>query len=150
MIANNRAWLPGTDAPPEPRQATAAMELVLVLPILVTVIGGIADLGRIIKADMTLSNAVRIGGDYAMSNRFSEDEANGWKLRLRDAVLLESANLNRFDPALLTVDITTEVEADLHTLVTIEASYPVGWTLFWVTPGSRINLRHSVTVRQIR
>jgi len=150
MTRNNRAPWQRTEIERGRRKATAAIELVLVLPILITVIGGVADLGRIIKGDMTLSNAVRIGGDYAMSHRFSVDEGNEWKLRVRDAVLLESANLNRFDPTLLTVVVTTNVESDVHTLVTIEATYPVGWTLFWVTPGSRINLHHSVTVRQIR
>jgi Flp pilus assembly protein TadG len=132
------------------RSGTAAIELVLVLPILITIIGGAVDLGRIIEGDLKLSNAVRVGADYAGAHRYSEDQAAEWKDRVRDAVLLEAANLRHFDVGLLNVDIRPVVESDTHTTVTVSATYPMSMNLFWIGPGEHVTLRHSVSTRQIR
>lgn len=132
------------------RTATAAVELVLVLPLLIIVIGGMVDLGRIVEGNLTLSNAVRVGADYASANRYQPDTSAAWKGRIRDAVLLDAVNLKGFDPSQLTVDVSVVEEAEYHTIVEVTASIPMPVNLFWFGPSSQVLLRHSVTTRQIR
>jgi Flp pilus assembly protein TadG len=123
---------------------------VLVLPILVTVISGAVDLGRIIEGNLKLSNAVRVGADYAAAHRSSPDHASDWKARVQDSVLMEASNLRHFDSARLAVEVTTLEVSELHTIVTVSASYSLPLTLFWVSSDTRVPLQHSVSTRQIR
>lgn len=132
------------------RGGTAALELVLVLPLLVTIFGGAVDLGRIIEGDLKLSNAVRVGADYAAVHRYSPDQANDWTSRVQAAVLQEAANLRRFDPGQLTVEVSAVTESQFHTIVTVTASYPLPMSLFWFRSGTQVTLRHTVSMRQFR
>ena len=132
------------------RAGTAAIELVLLLPLLITIISGTVDLGRIIQADMTFSNAVRVGAEYGAAHRWSSGTLPAWKTKIQDAVLMEASNLRGFDPQKLVVTVTPVVLSDEETVVTVTATYALSLKLFWVGSGFSVTLNHSVAMRNFR
>lgn len=149
-IIRHTAHRPPSSQTSASRSGTAALELVLLLPLLVTIISGTVDLGRVIQADMTLSNAVRVGAEYAAAHRYSSDTLAAWKTRTQEAVLTEASNLRGFNSNQLIVTATPTVESDVHTVVVVTASYPLSLKLFWVSSGYSVTLSHTVVMRSFR
>jgi Flp pilus assembly protein TadG len=71
------------------RRAIAALEAAFVLPILVTFLAGIIDLGRLAKVSNSLSNAARNGAQYASTNTTAAANA----AQIRAVAVTEMANL---------------------------------------------------------
>ena len=55
----------------EPSRGTAAVEFALVLPLLVTILMGVWDLGRLVAANQVLANAAREGGRQASTGNLT-------------------------------------------------------------------------------
>lgn len=135
---------------PYRRRATAATELCITLPLLVTLAVGGVDLGRAIYTSIALSNAARTGVEYAATHKFTSFTRPFWETQVRQAVIDEMQPISGFDPQRLTVIITTLSESSGLFIATVEAHYPFETIVNWVAVPHSVDLKRAVTMRQIR
>jgi Flp pilus assembly protein TadG len=91
----------------DPRRGAAAVELALVLPVLLTILLAVWDLGRLIDATQILNNATREGGRCASTGQV--DVAG-----IQDAVLnyLTQAGLSKVGATVTVTNLTKSTNTD--------------------------------------
>jgi Flp pilus assembly protein TadG len=132
------------------RRATAATELALVLPLLLTLILGCVDFGRIAYTYCAVSNASRTGAEYGATHNFTTYTRAGWQSRLQQAVTAEMAAVPGFDASQLQVDISTTSDAYGLFRVTVEVEYPFTTVVPWPGTSQNVLLWASTSMREIR
>ncbi|MFO1092918.1 MAG: TadE family protein [Planctomycetaceae bacterium] len=132
------------------RAGTTAVELVCVLPVLVGLILGAADLGRSANYDNVLSNVARVGAEYGATHRRTRRNADQWEQRLIVAATEEAMHLPHFDASLLTLTVTTTTEADGRLRVQVTAAYPFETVVHWPGFPTDIPLASSVSFVEYR
>jgi Flp pilus assembly protein TadG len=68
MMYSKRSWL---SAGPRRRPATAAVEFVVILPLIVTLLLGMWEVGRLVQVEQILNNAAREGARQAASSKMT-------------------------------------------------------------------------------
>jgi Flp pilus assembly protein TadG len=137
------------------RTGASAAEFAIILPILLLIVLGCVDFGRFAYYYVTVTNAGRAGGQYAMMTpcNFSDATAVGnWKNQIQATARNEFANQSGTDTTKLTIATTVyNDEGNGLRRVQIQTSYASFQTLMsWPgIPGST-TLRSSVVVRMIR
>jgi hypothetical protein len=139
-----------THRPGQKRRGTAATEFCVVLPLLITLIVGSVDFGRAIYAYIALSNAARRGAEQAATHKFTSYTEPFWEQQVRQAVSEEMQQLKDFDSDRLSIDISTQHDADGLFLATVEARYRFETIVDWIAVPKSVELCRSVTMRQIR
>ncbi|MHB1357606.1 MAG: TadE/TadG family type IV pilus assembly protein [Anaerolineae bacterium] len=105
------------------QEGGSAVELALILPLLVLILAGIADLGRAFQSYIVITNASREGARYA--SHYPDDLAGIKAAAIAEAVntgLTISANMVTPDPSTLTatatgVPITVTVQYPFRTIL---------------------------------
>ncbi|HEV2294147.1 MAG TPA: TadE/TadG family type IV pilus assembly protein [Tepidisphaeraceae bacterium] len=131
----------------------AAVELALVLPLLVTIVLGVVDLGRFAYAHIALSNAARAGADFASVNPYTGATEINWRTQVRQKVASEMQPIidaDQFGDADLVVTATRSVDPGSLWRVRVEAQYPFEMLVSWPLLPNRIDLRRAVEMRGIR
>jgi Flp pilus assembly protein TadG len=131
------------------RPATATVELVFVLPLLVLLVLGCVDLGRFSHVNITVTNAARTGAEFGSMHPSTPATLDLWEQLIRKAVVDEMAKLDQFDSTRLTVVITTQTDGDT-TRVAVEVSYPFETIMDWPGLPARLTLRRVVTMPMTR
>ena len=108
------------------RRAIAALEAAVALPILVTFLAGIIDLGRLAKVSNSLSNAARNGAQYASTNT----TAAGNAAQIRAVAVTEMANLPKVTAANPTVT-ATQVTNSSTKFVQVTVTYNLTGTSYF-------------------
>jgi hypothetical protein len=85
-----------------------AVEFALVLPFLFLIFFGVVDLGRILHASITITNAAREGARYGMANA---DDWGGVVLAVQDEALGSGIDLSDVDISTITVSCPDRPEA---------------------------------------
>src|SRR5262245_45298295 len=80
------------------RNAAAAVEFVVALPLLIVLCLTSVDFGRFAHAYIALGNAGRAGAEYGATQSYSSSTATAWRLRVEDAVRQDFAAVGT-DPA---------------------------------------------------
>jgi hypothetical protein len=121
-----------------------------VLPVLITLVLGAADLGRLAEYDNIVSNAARVGAEYGATHRRTPLNADTWEQRLIAAVQEEAAHLPHFDGDLLqvTVDVTEHPERAPTIMVTV--SYPFDAVVDWPGLPAGFDVQAEVGYEQYR
>ena len=132
------------------RGAASAVELAIVLPILLLLGFGGFDLGRAAAVNVALSNAARVGADWAATHRVDSNSLANWQNNLRTEAELEMESVPGFDADRLTVEVVRTPIGDGTDCVSVTAQYPYSSLLPW--PGLRTvyPLRERVVVRRFR
>lgn len=117
------------------------VEMVLLLPLLLMMLLGMADFALAFSAHATLRNGVAEGGYWAAQN--PGDEA-GVRAQIRTA-------LQVLDPPITDADITydpceMDASGEYQTVITVRYNFPVLFGVFGA--GSQIPLSNSTTVPQ--
>jgi Flp pilus assembly protein TadG len=134
-----------------PRRAgTAAVELAMALPVLLLIVLGCVDYGRVMYDAIALENAVGAGSDYAATHRFTDYTKPTWETRVRERISDEMQGVPHFDSASLTVAVTSETGPDDGVRVTITATYPFHPVVDWPGLPNSVTLRHRVSAWQYR
>lgn len=122
VVSSGRVWR---------RSGTTALELAFVLPVLMALILGAADLGRCAHYDNIVSNAARVGAEYGATHRRTARNAAEWEARILEAVKGELAHLPGYDSgrAILSVRATTRAAEPL--LIEVEVAYPFEMIVDW-------------------
>jgi Flp pilus assembly protein TadG len=126
-----------------PRAGTTAVELVCVLPVLVGLVLGAADLGRSANYDNVISNVARVGAEYGATHRRGPRNADQWEQRLIAAATEEAVHVPHFDAGLLEINVETTTEADGRVRVQVTAAYPFETVVHW--PGLPAEIPLSAT-----
>jgi Flp pilus assembly protein TadG len=105
----------GFRTPPTARRGAVAVELGLVLPLLVTLLLGVWDIGRLIDASQILDNAAREGGRCASTGKVTTSG-------VQTAVLeyLKQAGLSTTGVTVSVSDLTTSGNSDPTTATQLD------------------------------
>ncbi|HWB12205.1 MAG TPA: TadE/TadG family type IV pilus assembly protein [Pirellulales bacterium] len=136
--------------PRHDRRATAATELALTLPLLLTLILGCIDFGRIAYTYCVVSNASRTGAEYGATHGFTSYTRASWQSRLEECVTAEMSSVPGFDPSQLQVVIGTISDSYGLFRVTVEVEYPFTTVVPWPGTSQNVLLWSSTSMRQIR
>jgi Flp pilus assembly protein TadG len=101
----------------------ATLEFALVLPLLVTIVTAIVQLGLVLNTYLNLTDAVRAGGRVASVSRSVVNPAATTESALRRAA-------TGLTPASLSVQVTSTWQAGAD--VTVTASYPYTISIFGI------------------
>ena len=86
------------------RRGTAALELAIILPVLVTIVLSCLDFGQFAYNYIALSNAVRAGAAWGMMQTPPPSDPPAWQTSIQTAVSNEMSLQPGFVPDNLTVD----------------------------------------------
>lgn len=138
------------DADRDGQPGQSLVELALMLPLLMAIMLGILDLGRVYYTQIAITNAARVGAEYAIySSRPVDMSSVGVKKMITDEVGAFVA----LDPNLITIKRTTASWDSSKTVVTVEIRHkftPIApfTSRFW--GGGDLTLRATSTSRQVR
>lgn len=128
----------------------AALEFVIVLPILLTVLLGATDFGRFSHSRIAVVNAARCGAAYASVNPYDSTTQAAWNAGVKKAVTDELSETAAFNPATLVV--TTAVVSDSGGLkrFSVKVTYPFQMIVDWPLLPATLDLQDTVVMRGIR
>lgn len=132
------------------RTGTTALELVCVLPVLIAIVLGAADLGRFAHYDNVVSNAARLGAEYGATHRRTTLNAATWEDRIVAAVHEELAHMPDFDVDSLdlNVDVIEPLNAPLQ--IEVEVTYPFEMIVDWPGLPGEFDIRATVAYEEYR
>ena len=131
-------------------RGTAALEFVIVLPVLMVIVVGAADLSRMLHYKNVLTNAARTGAAYGATHAVSDYTYDEWVDRVEARALEEAVNLPDYNSRLIDVAVTTFDDADGSQRVQVETAYPFELLIHWPGWPKQLTLRHSVCMRRYR
>jgi Flp pilus assembly protein TadG len=132
------------------RAGTSAVELAVALPLLLLIVLGCVDFGRVMYYSIALENAVGSATDYAATHRFTDFTRSAWEARVRERVSDEMQGVPHFVSGSLHVTITSEDGPDESVRVTVTATYPFRSAVDWPGLPHNVTLRHRVSAWQYR
>lgn len=130
------------------RRGTAALEFMVLLPLLISLCLVAVDLGRFGYLYLALSQATRAGGDYAATHNFNANTQASWETQVEDAIAAEMSNVANFQASDLNIQIQTSQDSDGLHHCEIEATYPFAPVVGWPGFANGIVLRRQLTTRQ--
>jgi Flp pilus assembly protein TadG len=132
------------------RKAAAAIEFVFVLPILITMLLGATDFGRVSHSTIAIANAARCGAEYASMNPYDSSTQNVWTQNVTNAVTDELSQSTAFDLSKVIVTVTTVSESGGLRRVSVQVTYPFQTIINWSMLPSSFNMQQTVVMRVIR
>jgi Flp pilus assembly protein TadG len=132
------------------RSGTTALELVCVLPVLIAIILGAADLGRFAQFDNIVSNAARLGAEYGATHRRTALNADAWEERIVEVVHEELAHLPDFDASAVTLNVEVTDDDDAPLLIDVEVTYPFEMIVDWPGLPGQFDIRALVAYEEYR
>ena len=133
------------------RRGTAAFELAIILPVLVTIVLSCLDFGQFAYNYIALSNAVRAGAAWGMMQTPPPSDPPAWQTSIQTYVSNEMSLQTGFVPDNLTVTApppTSEPGGTWRFSVT--ATYPFQTVISYVGIPHSLTLSQTVTMRFIR
>ncbi|QDT34170.1 TadE/TadG family type IV pilus assembly protein [Thalassoglobus polymorphus] len=132
------------------REGTAATELAIMLPVLLTFLLGCVDYGRVTYWAISVSNANATGCFYGATHRLSSLNSDAWEEKIQLLIAEELSENHGFEPDNLSSEIETELDANEILLVTVRTSYAFRTIVNWPGLPHEVALSESVTFRQFR
>ena len=121
----------GTRLKQDPRSGLAALELVSVLPVLLTILAGTADYSRFSSTAMAVANAARCGAGYGCMHPFDTYTQTAFETQCRQVVINEFGGTTGFDVKQLQITIAKLGTAP-DDRIEVTASYPFTTIINWV------------------
>src|SRR5438477_7923972 len=106
------------------RRGAAAVEMVMVAPVLVTMVFGCIDFGRFAYNYIALNNAARAGAAYGVMNSYLPSQSSTWQTSIQSAASTEMSLQNGFVSANLTVNSASYVDGVGLRRVSVNVQYP--------------------------
>jgi len=117
---------------------------------LLTLILGCVDFGRIAYTYCAVSNASRTGAEYGATHNFTPYTRPTWQSRLQQSITAEMAAVPGFDASQLQVSVSTTADAYGLFRVTVDVEYPFTTVVPWPGTSQSVLLWSSTTMREIR
>lgn len=132
------------------RRGLSATELAVVLPVLISLVLGAVDFGRVFTTSIALANAVRIGAEQGATHRLTALTSASWEQRIRSAVLDELQDTPQLDLAHLAIVIEPVIEADGRQRTIVSAEVPFRTIVDWPGMPHLLPVGHTVSIEQFR
>jgi Flp pilus assembly protein TadG len=130
------------------RRGTALVEMAIICPLVLLMAFATTDFGRVVYAYMSVSNAARVGAEYAALHGFTAYSQASWESQLRQVVDNEMQGLSGYQSANLQVVINATTDAAGVSLVSVEVRYPFSTIVNWIGVPSEVLLDHAVEMRR--
>ena len=145
-----RRGLPGpTAAARLPRLGAVTLEFALVIPVLLLVLTGVLEFGRVGLLGMPIAQAARTGAIYGAMNPPDDLNPSAWsqqcELRARE-VLANQAGIN---PSLVEVQCTYSTGSPLNRS-TVQVRYPFTLLMGWSPAPSNLVIQRTAVIPVIR
>lgn len=135
---------------PHRRSGTAATEFALALPLLMTLLLGCVDFGRVGYHAIALANAAGAGAHYGATHRVTDYTRSDWEQNIRDVVTEDFGAVPNFNEDFLSVTVETMDEGDGVVRVKVNAQYPFVTIVNWPGLPHTVDLSQTVEFRQFR
>jgi Flp pilus assembly protein TadG len=132
------------------RRGAAAVEFVIVLPLLMILLLGGADFGRCFHSAIAIANAARAGAEYGAMHPFDAAAQTGWQAGVQEAAINELSDSPLFDLSQLSVVANSVTEADGSRRVEVQVTYPFRTVFTWLYTPSSLTLQQTAVMRTIR
>jgi hypothetical protein len=132
------------------RSGLAAVEFVVVLPVLLTIVLGCVDFGRFAYTHVAITNAARAGAAYAIMHSYLPADQTAWTVEVQQAARAEMIHQTGYVPADLTVQVKPFTDANGLRRVQIIASYPFRMIVPWPGIPSSVTLQTMIQMGAIR
>ena len=129
------------------RCGAASVELAIILPVLLTVILGCIDFGRLSQTHIAVTNAARAGSGFASMHPFTSTTQAAWENQLRQAIADEMSD---FDANQIQVSATKTHDPNALWRVRVVVTYPFETTVNWPFIPNQLDLQRAVEIRGIR
>ncbi len=131
------------------RRGVSAVEFALVLPVLLTLVGGAVDFGRCFYTYIAVTNAARVGAEYASTNPVTTASFPAWETAIKGAVARELGDFFKDPPPEVAVDMPA-ADGSMK-LVTVTVTYPFKTLVDWRgVPNEELDITRTVRMRMIR
>jgi Flp pilus assembly protein TadG len=132
------------------RTGAAAVEFVVILPLLVVLGLTSVDFGRFVSSYLAVGNAARVGAEVAATRSYSTASASTFQQQVDTAMREEFALAAGLDPGQLGVSI--EVASDIYDLnrFTVTATYPFSTVVTWPGIPRPLEMSRTITYRRFR
>jgi Flp pilus assembly protein TadG len=131
------------------RSGAVALEMALILPVLLTLILGAVDYGRVYSMSMMLATATRVGAEQGATYRLTPLTQPAWENRVRSAVIEQMQTASQFDIAELSLQVETTTTTT-GVRVQVSTNYPFQTIVAWPGLPRTVNLGARITIHQYR
>jgi Flp pilus assembly protein TadG len=132
------------------RRGAAATELAMVLPLVLLLAFGCAEIGRALSIYMMVSDAARAGAVYGATHGYTSYTQSSWENQIiQEAQSAEQGNAS-FNSNNLSVSVNTTSETGGFNLTTVTASYNFETITTFSTLPAQFAIRHTVAVRRFQ
>jgi len=132
------------------RIGAAAVEFAIVLPVLVTILLGATDFGRVSYYSIAVTNAARCGAEFASMNPYNSSTQAAWTAGITRAVTDELSQSTAFDNSKVVVVVTSVTESGGLRRTSVQVTYPFTTVISWSAIPSTVTLQKTVVMRGIR
>ena len=132
------------------RRGVATIELALILPFVVFCGLVTVDFGRVMHANLVVSNAARCGAEFGAMHKVTNHTRPFWESEVREAIDEEMQGLPQFASEDLETACSTTIDDDDLTRVKIDVRYRFHTLVDWSGIPATVELHRSVTMRQVR
>jgi Flp pilus assembly protein TadG len=145
----NPSTLTGHSGVAPPRGA-AAVELALVLPVLLLLAFGCAELGRAVAIYSMVSCAACAGAEYGATHGYSSYTYSSWEQQVIQQAQTAVQGNQTLSASLLSVSVATTAESGGYNLGTVTANYQFSTITHWPGLPSDFTITHTVAIRRYR
>ena len=131
------------------RRGASAVELALILPLLITIVLGCIDFGRFAYYYISVTNAARVGAQFASFNPVTVATQPAWEQELRQVVLAEMPK-PRPDEDPITIPLAQVIVDGNFKRAQVTVSYPFTTKVDWPFLPNSFSLARKVEMRVIR
>jgi Flp pilus assembly protein TadG len=132
------------------RPGAAATELAMVLPLVLMLAFGCAEIGRALSIYMMVSDAARAGAVYGATHGYTTYTQSSWENQVVQEVQNAAQGNASFNSNNLSVTVTTTSESGGYSLTTVTASYNFDTITELSTLPAQFVIRHTVAMRRFQ
>jgi Flp pilus assembly protein TadG len=133
-----------------PRRAAAAVELALVLPVLLLLAFGCAELGRAVAIYSMVSSAACAGAEYGATHGYTSYTYSSWQEQVAQQAQTAVQGNQTLNSSLLLVSVETTAETGGYNLGTVTANYQFSTITQWPGLPHEFTITHTVGIRRYR
>lgn len=127
-------------------RGVVTIEAAFVFPVLLIVLMGVADVGRMGYTSMAVSNACRIAADYAAANRDSELFLPQWNEQIKKVMFQELEQIPGYSAEQVTFLLQSEGALETGRKHVITVTYDYETLLRWPGSGGVVVIQDKRTV----
>jgi Flp pilus assembly protein TadG len=132
------------------RAGAAATELAMVLPLVLMLAFGCAEIGRALSIYMMVSDAASAGAVYGAMHGYTSYTQSSWENQIIQEVQNAAQGNASFNSSNLSVTVTTTSETGGYNLTTVTASYNFETITALSTLPTQFAIVHTVAIRRFQ